>query len=1327
MKGDTVRMDGGENNGLVKAIEDDLDNLLLTIEKVGKSLNSRRSSLILCTPDSPTNEENHFPTSNIESKRVDTSSANYCNFKPFSERGNKLNGLQRKPSTNNEGILCVDENDFSHYFDFPLNMTSNNDTWFVNHSMDYDAQKPPLPPKLGYLPKQSLSTKNEVNYISPDRLSSKTVSSNSSFSPILLQSSLVETRVADMCGSFTDRELDLDDDLISPDSSTNGPINHGMHSGNKTSDLHFNPEHKHNKVQGWSNHSGFNAPVTNTSSNCNIPQINISSYGGIATHSPDLPKKVQKPGKFPTSITLTTSASSLSNSTAPSSRDYNQINSTGPYDNLVPQSKSKPISPRAASSKSAIALATQQLRLKHQELLALRRGKVKSRSSSAPSSPTMPRKLIPGNGQHSKDRRGRITTRSTTGSRVRNTSTSSLRARSPSPSKSEIIGSTSNHHLRSFSSSTLPGTTNGSLKKTLSVTSLRSRRRGSNLSLSSLDSECIEDELREIHDDAVKERKKDEEAAAVEKARLQCILDMCADFIDNTMKKDDPKSEEKSKSESEPQPSKQPCTYRRLASFEGDIWKQPLSGSRIFTNSVENSSDELTQRTLRACEDADRTLRAEENILGANKERRLPVADVVEIQKLREEGLSRIEDIQRKISELETQLSECTSELDMERALIEGELTSEKSNLVSDERACEELKDQIINLEEEYMAQREKHQGIVDKEKKKLVDIQKKVSETRKQMDKCPESMRGSIEGMLIKEQEELDQESRRFEDAEFNSLETLSRLDEEKEVMQKTLIRRKKKLEMQIENRKARVSTLDQQLQDLTEQQNLENQRLNNERDSAIGSLQEQREETTLLERKYYQLTGEFPPSLDTPASIARSHRRIPSSTSDLQPPDVFKRQISTGSSNLETKMFNFSNSDVFSNVVVSSVNIRNVLSHDHRQYNIKFMQSTGDLNTRLSESHTRNTSAQSEDKSATKSPLKLGGATYNDDSILTFRPRSKNLANSNKNTSHYSTLRKTLRKDSSSPLSLKDDDQMVALQNRIRENRSLHTSLSPVTASLLNSRQKLNSSVPPSYQRLNSNSGHTRAQSGDKWKDTTSISSMDSMDTTLSAWSIQSPESHDMDRLFEMERLIADATAEKKRLLAEVKGLPLMQTAERPNHEMEANSPDTDDITQQVKLRSTNGDRRQARPMTRYLPVRASDFNLRQHIESCGHNPSACRHTSINATSCRGYMTKMGGRIKTWRKRWFVFDRMKKSLSYYSDKHEVKLKGMIYFQAIEDVFFDHLKSHKSPNPSLTFCVKCYDRVYYLVAPSSEAMRIWMDTLVTGAEGYREYMKTFE
>uniref|UniRef100_A0A3Q1GU54 PH domain-containing protein n=1 Tax=Acanthochromis polyacanthus TaxID=80966 RepID=A0A3Q1GU54_9TELE len=45
------------------------------------------------------------------------------------------------------------------------------------------------------------------------------------------------------------------------------------------------------------------------------------------------------------------------------------------------------------------------------------------------------------------------------------------------------------------------------------------------------------------------------------------------------------------------------------------------------------------------------------------------------------------------------------------------------------------------------------------------------------------------------------------------------------------------------------------------------------------------------------------------------------------------------------------------------------------------------------------------------------------------------------------------------------------------------------------------------------------------------------------------------------------------------------------------------------------------------------------------------------------------------------------------------------------------------SPNPSLTFCVKTHDRLYYMVAPSPEAMRIWMDVIVTGAEGYTQFM----
>ncbi|XP_077480426.1 pleckstrin homology-like domain family B member 1 isoform X2 [Stigmatopora argus] len=251
----------------------------------------------------------------------------------------------------------------------------------------------------------------------------------------------------------------------------------------------------------------------------------------------------------------------------------------------------------------------------------------------------------------------------------------------------------------------------------------------------------------------------------------------------------------------------------------------------------------------------------------------------------------------------------------------------------------------------------------------------------------------------------------------------------------------------------------------------------------------------------------------------------------------------------------------------------------------------------------------------------------------------------------------------------------------------------------------------------------------------DTMSVGSTDSIDTSISACSpdnISSASTSNVAKLEEMERLLKEAQAEKNRLL------------EHKEQEMEFRKHALDEekkrrvelermlqeetsrrqklIDHEVKLREKQ--RLQSRPLTRYLPVRKDDFDLRAHIESAGHSADTCFHLSISEKTCRGYLIKMGGKIKTWKKRWFVFDRNRRTLSYYSDKHEAKLKGVIYFQAIEEVYYDHLKNaHKSPNPSLTFSVKTHDRVYYMVAPSPEAMRIWMDVIVTGAEGYTQFM----
>jgi len=197
-------------------------------------------------------------------------------------------------------------------------------------------------------------------------------------------------------------------------------------------------------------------------------------------------------------------------------------------------------------------------------------------------------------------------------------------------------------------------------------------------------------------------------------------------------------------------------------------------------------------------------------------------------------------------------------------------------------------------------------------------------------------------------------------------------------------------------------------------------------------------------------------------------------------------------------------------------------------------------------------------------------------------------------------------------------------------------------------------------------------------------------------------------------------------------------------------------DEAESQMEVkRRHNQIQKQQRPLTRYLPIRGENLDLRSHIETAGHQlemifPSVV----IDSMTCRGYLHKLGGSglsaggagsagvgvgkrhsslsstasskfpglSHSWNKRWFVFDRNKKTLVYCADKHESKAKGGVYFSAIEEVYVDHLNAVKSPNPKVTFVIKTFERTYYLMAPSPEAMRVWVDVIFTGAEGYQQF-----
>lgn len=77
----------------------------------------------------------------------------------------------------------------------------------------------------------------------------------------------------------------------------------------------------------------------------------------------------------------------------------------------------------------------------------------------------------------------------------------------------------------------------------------------------------------------------------------------------------------------------------------------------------------------------------------------------------------------------------------------------------------------------------------------------------------------------------------------------------------------------------------------------------------------------------------------------------------------------------------------------------------------------------------------------------------------------------------------------------------------------------------------------------------------------------------------------------------------------------------------------------------------------MTRYLPNRKQEFDLRAHVESSGHSIDTCPFVILTEKMCKGHLVKMGGKIKSWKKRWFVFDRLKRNFSYYVGEEDAPL----------------------------------------------------------------------
>ncbi|ERE75004.1 pleckstrin homology-like domain family B member 1 [Cricetulus griseus] len=600
-----------------------------------------------------------------------------------------------------------------------------------------------------------------------------------------------------------------------------------------------------------------------------------------------------------------------------------------------------------------------------------------------------------------------------------------------------------------------------------------------------------------------------------------------------------------------------------------------------------------------------------------------------------------------------------------ERAQVLGRVEQLKVRVKELEQQLQEAAREAEMERALLQGEREAERALLQKEQRAVDQLQEKLV-----------ALETGIQKERDKEADALETETKLFEDLEFQQLERESRVEEERELAGQGLLRSKAELLRSVTKRKERLAVLDSQAGQIRAQAVQESERLARDKNAALQLLQKEKERLTVLERRYHSLTGgrPFPKATSTLKEVYRS-KMDGEATSPLPRARSGPLPSSSGSSSSS-----------------SQLSVATLGRSPSPKSALLAQNGTSSL--------PRNLAATLQDIE-TKRQLALQQKGHQ-----VIEEQRRRLA---------------------------ELKQKAAAEAQCQWD-ALHGA-APFAAG------------PSGFPALMHHSilhhlpaGRERGEEGEHAYDTLSLESSDSMETSISTGgnsacspdNMSSASGLDMGKIEEMEKLLKEAHAEKSRLMeSREREMELRRQAleeerrrrEQVERRLQSESARRQQLVEkEVKLREKQFS--QARPLTRYLPNRKEDFDLKTHIESSGHGVDTCLHVVLSSKVCRGYLIKMGGKIKSWKKRWFVFDRLKRTLSYYVDKHETKLKGVIYFQAIEEVYYDHLRSAaKSPNPALTFCVKTHDRLYYMVAPSAEAMRIWMDVIVTGAEGYTQFM----
>ncbi|XP_048043697.1 pleckstrin homology-like domain family B member 1 isoform X8 [Megalobrama amblycephala] len=838
-----------------------------------------------------------------------------------------------------------------------------------------------------------------------------------------------------------------------------------------------------------------------------------------------------------------------------------------------------------------------------------------------------------------------------------------------------------------------------------------------------------EEDLLEYHRWQREERMREQEMERLERQRLETILNLCAEYN----KSDPPVGLDAGRACQFP--GMEEVSVRRPGPDPASVPSQ--SSQRQRESEEENLKEECSSTESQHQEHED------SSVLGQQERTYL------EEERLR--VLARVDELKTRVTDLEQQIQESRQEAEMERALLQGERRAELDQVEAELEIINQLQLKLNEVENATQKEKEKERAKVSAERDVLARLRDSYSELKGQLHKCPESLREHLQEQLTRKVEALESATKRFEDLEFRQLERESGIEEEKETVSRQLLQEKAEYHRSVAKRKEKMAALEIQANQLGLQAAQDCERMVKDRTLALQMLNKEKERLSALEKRYQSLTGgkTFSKPSSTKEDVLYISEpdffdELPTQNSLL--PSCCQRPTTQIYSNRPQEEY-LKLSDVYkmygNGCIPAQTAFPNALclplavtSDTPRETQPAWSRPS--IPRLDSERWYQEIMAAGEPSHACPPPLpakclssrkpmqicKRDGELGQTNGTFTPPPSSMTTSGRNTPTKSLPDLSPAyLDLDSKRQLDLQGRGLYTCDDSRIRPSdpKLSHWGAPPSGAPMVH-HSILHHQAPPA---------------GESTYDTLSLESSDSVETSVSTGnnSACSPESSNGLaglRLEEMEKMLKEAQQEKARLVEsrerEVQARKQLLEAERRRREeverrlLDETAHRQRLVEEEVKMREKQCS--QARPMTRYLPIRKEEFDLRSHVESSGHCVDTCPYVIVTEKMCKGHLVKMGGKIKSWKKRWFVFDRLKRTFSYYVDKHETKLKGVIYFQAIEEVYYDHLRSAtKSPNPSLTFCVKTHDRLYFMVAPSPEAMRIWMDVIVTGAEGYTQFM----